>query len=292
MATPAGLLLVDKPVGPTSFDLVAQVRRKLLIKKVGHCGTLDPAASGLMLICVGAATRLVPYLTAAEKAYRGTLLLGVATNSYDAEGEVTGEDSAEAVAAVDAAAIEAAMGPLRGAITQIPPAFSAIKVKGERLYAKARRGEKVDVPPRDVVVHSLELVEARSPEFVFDARVSKGTYIRSLAVDLAAGVGLKGHLSALRRTHVGDFSVADAVSIDEVDASKLRSLADAVAHLPATEADPATAQALRNGQQQRFEGLPEGTARVLDEGGALVALIEVHVDGSSRIIRTFGAREA
>ncbi len=99
MATPAGLLLVDKPVGPTSFDLVAQVRRKLLIKKVGHCGTLDPAASGLMLICVGAATRLVPYLTAAEKAYRGTLLLGVATNSYDAEGEVTGEDSAEAVEA-------------------------------------------------------------------------------------------------------------------------------------------------------------------------------------------------
>jgi tRNA pseudouridine55 synthase len=209
---PFGVLLVDKPEGPTSHDVVGWIRWGLDVAQVGHCGTLDPAASGLLVICVGPATRLVPYLTGVDKAYRARFALGRSTTTEDREGETV------ATAPVDAAAhaaARAALAGLHGEHSLPPPAFSAVKVDGQRAHRLARRGEAPELAPRPMAVRSVDdLAAGGSPGPWVEATmtVSKGTYIRALAVELGRRVGVPAHLAALRRLACGSLRVDDAVT--------------------------------------------------------------------------------
>jgi len=224
----SGLLLVDKPAGMTSHDVVQKVRRALGERRIGHTGTLDPMATGLLVLAVGHATRFARYVEAGRKTYRGTVTLGRATTTFDHEGEITAE--AEVPESV-VGRLPAVLDELTGEIEQIVPAYSAIKVDGERLYKKARRGEDIELPRRQVQIDALFAREVRGTEIDIEASVSKGTYIRSLAVQIGDGLGVPAHLSALRRITVGRFTVEQAVSLDEVTESALIQSEEAVAHL-------------------------------------------------------------
>lgn len=205
---------VDKPPGPSSFRMVQLVRRALGIKKVGHAGTLDPFASGLLLICVGrAATRLVDRLMVGDKEYLATLQLGVTTDTHDPEGRIVAE---QPVTAEHCASLEQALAAFRGEIMQAPPAFSAVKHLGKPLYAYARKGEIIAKPPRRVLIHELTVLELDRKQQRLELRIrcSKGTYIRSLAHDLGVALGCGAHLVALRRLASGSFRVAEAVDGD------------------------------------------------------------------------------
>lgn len=286
-----GLVLLDKPKGLTSFKAVERVRRAVDADKAGHTGTLDPMATGLLPICLGHTTRLAQFVSDADKAYRATLVLGQATDTLDAEGEVVATDPPEAVAAVDEAAFAAALAGFRGEIEQRPPAYSAIKVDGERLYARARRGEEVEVPTRRVTIHRLELVGAEPPRFEFEVTCSKGTYVRSLAADIAAALGLHAHLVALRRTAVAGLDVADAWTLDQIEADpegavqRRLSPADAVAHLPAVRPAPTVLEHFYHGRRRPLPGAPLGRCRLLDEDGRLVAIVDVPPEGPVEIVR-------
>ena len=216
-AAPAGFLVVDKPGGMTSHDVVARVRRLAATRKVGHAGTLDPMATGVLVVGIGRATRLLGHLVLAEKAYDATVRLGAATTTDDAEGEVLSTASA---AHLGLDAVEAAAARFRGAIEQRPSAVSAIKVDGRRSYARVRAGEQVDLPPRPVTVHELRLGEARRVGDLLDVdlsvRCSSGTYVRALARDLGDLLGVGGHLTALRRTSVGPFGLAEARTLEQL----------------------------------------------------------------------------
>ncbi|MCA9694107.1 MAG: tRNA pseudouridine(55) synthase TruB [Nannocystaceae bacterium] len=214
-ARPFGALILDKPEGPTSHDLVGWVRWALGVRRVGHCGTLDPAASGVLVVCVGPATRLVPYLTGVDKVYEARVELGTATDSADREGEVT------ATAAVDddvLARASATLEGMRGLLSLPPPAFSAVKVDGERAHRKARRGDEVALPPRPMTVHDITGIKVHrtGSKALVEAtiKVSKGTYIRSLAVELGRRLGVPAHLAGLRRTAAGSLALgASAVAV-------------------------------------------------------------------------------
>lgn len=222
-AGPHGILLLDKPGGPTSHDLVARTRRALGTRKVGHAGTLDPMATGLLVLGVGDATRLLTYFVGADKEYLATIRLGVSTNTEDAEGIVTAQAGAEAVDALATARIDDALRDLTGEISQVPSAVSAIKVDGVRAYKRVRDGEEVALAARTVVISALE--RTSDPRRVsdgvealdVDVRVecSSGTYVRALARDLGEALDVGGHLTALRRTRVGAFAVADASDVDD-----------------------------------------------------------------------------
>lgn len=214
-ADPVGVLAIDKPVGPTSHDVVGMARRGLRTRRVGHTGTLDPFASGLLLLCVGPATRLSSHLTHLDKEYVAEARLGTRTDSHDLDGTVL--EVVEHVE-VSVAAIEAALAALAGDQMQVPPAFSAKKVKGEAAHRRARRGEEVELPPVPVVVHEIECLEVDGLRVSFRVRCSSGTYIRAIARDLGEALGVGAHLTALRRTAVGGFSVDDALGVDALDA--------------------------------------------------------------------------
>jgi len=203
---------VDKPVGPTSHDVVTRVRRALRLKAVGHTGTLDPFASGLLVILLGRATRLAQFVERHEKTYLATAKLGVRTTTDDLTGEVIQTD--RAAEPPSRRAVEAALHGFLGPQKQRPPAFSARKIDGERSYRLARRGVTVELPESDVTVHELELVEFRFPELVFRTRVSAGTYIRALARDIGEVLGTGAHLTALRREAIGTLRVEQALSLD------------------------------------------------------------------------------
>lgn len=288
-----GVLLVDKPQGLTSFTLVERVRRALGADKAGHTGTLDPMATGLLPVCLGTTTRLARFVSEADKSYRATLILGARTTTLDAEGEILDRAPPEAIAAIDASAVEAAMTAFRGLITQVPPAFSAIKIDGERLYDKARRGEAVEAPPRQITIHRLALVEANPPRFTFDVDCSKGTYVRTLAADIGDALGVGAHLTALCRTAIGALRLDDALSLAtleaDTDAALARCLApaDAIAHLPAITPDEATVNDLRHGRRRAFPTAPLGWCRVLDPAGHLVAVVDITGPDPAEILRGF-----
>ncbi len=206
-----GLLLVDKPSGPTSHDVVSVVRRALGIKRVGHAGTLDPFATGLLVVLIGRATRLLPYMDAEPKRYEATVRFGVATDTDDATGNATSE-----TALPSRPAVERAMAELTGDILQQPPAFSAKQVGGRRSYAAARRGELLELAPVGVRVHSWSVRAWRNDEIDVEVVCSGGTYVRALARDLGRTSGSAAHLSALRRTRSGPFTVAGASSVDDI----------------------------------------------------------------------------
>ena len=225
-----GLLLVDKPAGPTSHDVVARVRRLAGTRKVGHAGTLDPMATGVLVLGLGRATRLLGHLALTDKVYDATIGLGIATSTDDAEGEVVGTASPGAVAALTDVAIGHEVAALTGVITQVPTTVSAIKVEGRRAYARARAGEVVVLTARLVTVSRFEITAVRRelgldadpaavPVTELDVTVecSTGTYIRALARDLGAALGVGGHLRALRRTRVGPYSLAEARTLPELE---------------------------------------------------------------------------
>lgn len=209
-----GVLLVDKISGITSHDAVERVRRRSKIKKVGHTGTLDPLATGLLVLCLGKATRLQAYLMGMEKVYEGVIQFGWATDSYDAEGEVVGEAKEVSVEHVDFAPLVARF---TGEIDQMPPQFSAKKIGGVRAYELARKGEIAALTPKRVTVYEFTILAVEGSRVRFRVRSSAGTYIRSLAHDLGAAAGVPAHLKELRRTSIGRFKVEDAVAFDRLD---------------------------------------------------------------------------
>jgi tRNA pseudouridine55 synthase len=230
-----GILVVDKPAGMTSHDVIAIVRRQLGERRVGHAGTLDPDATGVLVLGVGRATRLLRFIEIHEKEYEADVTFGVETSTQDASGEMISEADASALTRID---VERAAAAMVGEISQVPPMVSAVKVGGERLYRKARRGEEVEREPRRVVVHALD-VESFTPGRRASARLrvrcSRGTYVRTLAHDLGNTLGVGGHVATLRRVRVGGFASDGAVSLKAVAEADLRPIIDAVEGYPRRE---------------------------------------------------------
>lgn len=275
----SGLLLVDKPTGPTSHTVVAIVRRGTGEKRIGHTGTLDPLATGLLVLCLGTATRLSEYLLHKDKRYLARVRFGQATTTYDADGEVT----AVSDRLPDQARVEAALGPWRGPVLQTPPAYSAIKRGGQKAYELARRGEAVDLAPRPVTIHALTLTAWAPPECELEVWCSAGTYIRSLAHDLGQALGCGAHLTGLRRTAAGPFTLDAAVPLDALQdefasGAWERHLRPADAALPEWPALPLTAAEVRRVQTGQFLPLTAGTAsgvlaRAYNPAGELFAIL-------------------
>ncbi|HVS32822.1 MAG TPA: tRNA pseudouridine(55) synthase TruB [Thermoanaerobaculia bacterium] len=209
-----GVLLVDKKQGLTSHDVVEKFRRRANVKKVGHTGTLDPLATGLLVLCIGKATRLQNYLMGMEKTYEGTVQFGWATDSYDAEGEPVGETNEADISAIDLAPH---VQKFIGEIEQMPPAFSAKKIGGVRAYELARKGETPALTPKRVTVYDFEILRKSGSTADFRVRSSAGTYMRSLAHDLGTSTGVPAHLKSLRRTAIGRFNVADAITYEALE---------------------------------------------------------------------------
>ncbi len=288
--TPSGLLVVDKPAGWTSHDVVGKVRRLAGTKRVGHAGTLDPMATGVLVLGVERATRLLGHLTLHDKRYDATIALGATTTTDDAEGEVVATyDTSE----VTEAAVRAAAAALVGEIEQVPPAVSAISVGGVRSYARARRGEDVALAPRRVVVHALEVRAVRGPEVDVSVHCGSGTYVRALARDLGAALGTGGHLTALRRTASGPYALPApdlaAVERDGV-AAHLVPLADAArAAFPAVAVDADDARRVLTGVRIAVSDPPPAPFAVFDGDGALLALAEVRADGRLGYLAVLGS---
>ncbi len=271
-SAPDGLVVVDKPPGCTSHDVVARLRRLARTRRVGHAGTLDPAATGVLICGVGRATRLLTHLVLAEKEYTATIRLGVVTTTDDAEGEVVRTVSA---GAVTDESITREMQRLTGPIAQVPSSVSAIKVGGVRAYARVRAGEDVQLAARSVTVRRFDLLERRGDELDVVVTCSSGTYIRALARDLGAALGCGGHLTALRRTRVGSFTLADARALDQLAGSfSVLPLAAAVdAMFPRLDVDAEAAQSLRHGRPLPPTGRA-GPVGVFDPDGDLLALVQ------------------
>lgn len=279
MSPTEGILIIDKPGGITSHDVVNRIRRLTGIRRVGHAGTLDPLATGVLLLCVGHTTRLVEYLVGHDKVYEVTVRLGQATNTYDAEGKVVAERPFSHLTTTQ---IKQSLDQFRGPIQQKPPIYSAIKKDGQPLYKLARAGVDVDVPARAVTIHTLEILTITLPEVHLRVICSSGTYVRSLAHDLGEALGCGGHVTALRRTAVGDFAVTDAVPLDGLTAQNwpayLLAGDTAVSHLPRLDLTAAQAEQLQNGQ--RPPRLPEQPLALLlrayDPSGRFVGIVTAH----------------
>jgi tRNA pseudouridine55 synthase len=296
-----GFLVVDKPVGLTSHDVVNRVRRLAGGRKVGHTGTLDPFATGVLPIAVGEATKAIQFLDESVKEYQATLRLGVETDSYDATGTVTAEADCSGITA---AALLAALEPFRGDVRQVPPMYSAIKQGGKPLYRLARQGIVVERPPRPVTIHRLEIRRLELPEVELFVSCSPGTYIRSLAFDIGRALGCGAHLTALRRLRSGAFALDGAWTLEAIRASveqgrglPLLPLEDFLRHLPRIEMDGTAARGVRNGVRPPLALLGEG-AKVADgipllltcDGAAVaVACIPEGGDGGEtlRLLRVF-----
>jgi tRNA pseudouridine55 synthase len=260
-----GLLLIDKPTGVTSHDVVATVRRAVGIRKVGHAGTLDPMATGLLVVGLGRATRLLRFLGELPKRYEGTFRLGVETATLDAEGPVTRRANVE----VADAELDAAMATKVGDSLQRPPAFSAAKVGGRKLYEAARAGETLEAAPRRIRVDRFDLVERRGNDVGFLAVVSGGTYVRVLAADVGAALGCGAHLTSLRRTAIGGFTVDAASPPDRL--GEVLPVERAVTHLPRVPLHAEEARVARHGSILGPAGIAEPYA-VFDPDGSLIGI--------------------
>jgi tRNA pseudouridine55 synthase len=272
VTAPEGLLLVDKPAGVTSHDVVDLVRSTLEIRKVGHAGTLDPMATGLLLVGVGRATRLLRFLSDLPKTYEGTMRLGVETTTLDAEGDVVRTSPV----AVTHDLLAAAMRALEGETLQRPPAFSAVKVGGRKLYEAARQGEALEAEPRRIHVDAFELRSFEPPDVRFTVTCSSGTYVRVLAADVGRAVGSGAHLTALRRTAIGPFDVREANPPDHVTSPL--PLDAAIRHLPRLPLDGEEAAAAAHGRPLGPAGIA-GPYGVFDPQGRLIG---VYVDEGPR----------
>jgi len=292
----SGILLLDKPPGMSSNQALQKARHLFEAEKAGHTGSLDPLATGLLPLCFGEATKVAGLLLGARKAYRAELELGATTTTDDAEGEVI---ERRPVAVYDAAALDAALAPLRGRIVQVPPAYSAIKQGGVALYKRARRGETVQVPPRTVDVQALDLLEYAGARVVLNVECGSGTYVRSLARDFGAALGCGAHLTALRRLWVEPFrepAMHTLIELADIKAAEglpgldrlLLPLAAGLAALPRLALAPEQAQLLRQGRpfvQKELKNLEICCA--FEPTGRLVALVRIDAQGEVRVSRGF-----
>jgi tRNA pseudouridine55 synthase len=265
---PSGILLVDKPAGITSHDVVSRVRKLAGTRKVGHAGTLDPMATGLLILGLDASTRLLTYLVGLDKEYFATIRLGFATTTDDAEGDPLGDPvDARALSAAD---IAEAIAPLTGIIRQIPSSVSAIKVDGKRSYDRVREGEEFTLAAREVTVSAFDVVERRPEELDVRVECSSGTYIRALARDLGAALGVGGHLSALRRTRIGPFDVGQAGSLGETLLQTLRTPASVATTLfESVELTDTEERELMQGKRPQLTNL---AARLADSAAPIAAI--------------------
>ncbi len=280
-----GLLVIDKPAGLTSHQVVARVRRVFQTRKVGHAGTLDPMATGVLIIGLNRATRLLGHLALHDKAYRATIRLGAATSTDDAEGQLVGGADASGL---DRSQVEAAMSSLRGAIMQRPSSVSAIKVDGKRAYALTRAGQDVQLPERSVTVSRFQLTDLAPAGPHLDAQVevecSSGTYVRALARDLGAALGVGGHLTMLRRTRIGQYTLANALELHALTAATpLMTMAAAAARsFPCIQVDADAARDVSYGRPLPVP-VPAGITGVIGPAGDLLALYRPEQDGSRPI---------
>ncbi len=277
-----GCLIIDKPAGCTSHDVVDRVRRALGTRKVGHAGTLDPDATGVLVLGVGAGTKLLQFVTGADKSYVGDVVFGVETSTLDAAGEVTATHEMS----LEADAVSAAAATFIGDIEQIPPMVSAIKVDGKRLHELAREGKEIEREPRPVTVHRYDTEPTNDP-LVYRATVDcgSGTYVRSLAADLGTALGGGAHLRDLRRTAVGSFTLDDAVALDAFEAEPLQALAPVrsmLRDLPAIEVDDTVANQVRNG---RSLGESAGSGRLVIVHNDVVLAIYEAIDGELKPVK-------
>ncbi len=281
----SGVLVVDKPVGLTSHDVVQIVRKGTNIRRAGHTGTLDPRASGVLVILVGPAVRLSEYVSASDKRYQAVIRLGATTDTYDADGRIL---STQPVDKLNESQFEEALGSFVGEIEQVPPPYSAVKIKGRKAYEMAREGEDIDLSPRRIKVYNLELLEWAPPEAVIDVYCSSGTYVRSLAHDLGEKLGVGAHLIGLRRTKSGRFTLRDAVPLRRLreafeDGNWYQYLipaAEALSDWPAIELQHEQVDAIRHGHRIPAEEGAEGMVRGVSEQGELVALLEYVAEGN------------
>ena len=271
-----GLLNIAKPVGVTSRDVVNQIQPLVRPAKIGHAGTLDPLASGVLVLCVGRATRLISFVQDRLKTYRGTFELGKVSDTDDLEGNVVETGNLREVSHSE---LEAALAEFVGVIEQVPPAYSAVQIAGRRAYELARKGKPVELPPREVFIASAEIVDWDFPQFSLEIVCGSGTYIRSLGRDLGERLGCGAVMTGLVRTAIGEFRIDDAVAPEELTgdnvASQLIPAAKAVAHLPAVTCTVKQKGLLANGRGIRLR--PESgdaTVAVFDGAGELVSLAE------------------
>ena len=275
----AGFLLVDKAGGMTSHDVVVAARRVLGIRKVGHAGTLDPMATGLLVLGVGRATRLLRFVQGAPKTYVTRMVMGVATDTLDADGSVVDRSPMP----VSEADLVGAAGRFVGSIHQVPPMVSAVKMAGRRLYELAREGIEVEREARRVEIYELDVLDfapSDYPEAVIRVRCSTGTYVRTLADDIARALGGRAHLAELRRLAIGGLHVSRAITVERIGLERVIRPSDGLRDLPALVADPEAAEAVRHGARvpaQRLGAAPgvSGPCRVLDEAGELLAVYTV-----------------
>lgn len=280
MTQSSGLVVVDKPAGATSHQVVARLRRLLGTRKIGHAGTLDPMATGVLILGVNRATRLLGHLALHDKRYLATVRLGESSSTDDADGEVTAVAPAEAITADQ---LEAALAPLRGRISQVPSSVSAIKVNGQRAYKLAREGKEVELKAREVEVSRLEVLGMRPDDGILDVDLdvecSSGTYIRAIARDLGAALGVGGHLTSLRRTRIGGYDVDAAVTLGE-EAPELMSMADGARRsFPCIEVDATAETDIRFGRPLALP-VPAEVTGMISPTGELLALYRPDGDGS------------
>ncbi|MED4127254.1 MULTISPECIES: tRNA pseudouridine(55) synthase TruB [Shouchella] len=284
----AGIVALYKPRGMTSHDCVNRIRRLYKTKKVGHTGTLDPEVDGVLPICIGKATKVAEYMSDFDKTYTGDVTLGFTTTTEDAYGEVV--ERLPVLQSVSSDQIEAVLAQFRGAIMQTPPYYSAVKVNGKRLYEYARKGIEVDRPTRQVNIHQLTLTNVEEAKedtqrFSFDVRCSKGTYVRTLAVDIGAALGFPSHMSSLTRTASGSFELANTITFDTLEElsleeryEKLYPFDHALTNFPKRTADRALEQRIKNGAVLANEDQIFGDTRFLfyNEDGECLALYQPH----------------
>lgn len=275
----SGVIVIDKPIGMTSHDVVQVIRKGTNIRRAGHTGTLDPRASGVLVILVGPAVRLSEYVSASDKRYQAVIQLGTTTDTYDADGRVLSTTSVD----ISEKQFDDVLQSFVGEIEQVPPPYSSIKVKGRHAYDMARNGEEVDLEPRTINVYNLELLEWAPPEAVIDVFCSSGTYVRSLAHDLGEKLGCGAHLIGLRRTRSGRFTLRDAVPLRKLKESfddntwhrYLIPAAEALSDWPAIILSPEQLDIVRHGRRIPADPGSGKMARAISEDGSLVGLLEL-----------------
>ena len=284
MAPESGLVVVDKPGSMTSHDVVSRVRRLAGTRKVGHAGTLDPMATGVLVLGLNRATRLLGHLTLTDKRYDATVRLGGTTTTDDADGDLVSSSPTDHLSEDD---VRSALSSLVGEIDQVPSSVSAVKVDGRRAYARVRAGEEVELSARRVTIHAIDVVSLDLPDVKVAVHCSSGTYVRAIARDLGAALGVGGHLTALRRTAVGPFTLADARSIDELTESfTITPIADAArASFPALDLDDAQAADVRVGR--RLDLALDTTTALFAPDGEFLALYREGEDGRARAVAVF-----
>jgi tRNA pseudouridine55 synthase len=292
-----GILNVNKPSGLTSHDVVSRLRRITGQRRVGHAGTLDPTATGVLLLCLGQATRVAEYLQARDKVYRARLRLGISTDTYDSEGQIVDQRD---TGHITHSAVQRALGEMVGPLDQVPPMYSAIKHQGTPLYRLARRGQTVERKPRRVVIHTLELLEWDPPYLEAKIHCSKGTYIRSLAHDLGQRLGCGAHLAELTRLASGRFQLSDALVLEELEHAaeqgKLERLLlpidAALQDYPAVTVDDDLAKSILFGQRVRLPDAPQATLlRAYGRDEKLLALLRLRNDGAWQPHKVFAVQQ-